>query len=184
MGILARWPVTVELEARHDGAELEHPMKVCGYVNIHRPALTFVAAIGLCLGLLIGGQALADGSVSQSRMGMGAGPSGFAPFDALIAQYNASGERFRIDGHCQSACTMFLSIQNVCIVPSARLLFHAGHTQGPNRVVHAGSTNHMMAAYNPSLRSYLAAGGYMDTLAFHTISGRDMIAKFGYPACR
>jgi hypothetical protein len=25
---------------------------------------------------------------------------------------------------------------------------------------------------------------FMDTFAFHAISGRDMIARFGYPACR
>ena len=161
---------------------MEHPMK--SYVNTKRPTPMLVAAIGLCLGLLINAPALAVGSVSKSRMGMGTGPSGFAPFDALIAQYNASGEQFRIDGHCQSACTMFLSIRNVCITPSASLLFHAGHTQGPNRVIDSGSTQHMMVTYNESLRSYLTSRGYMDTLAFHAISGRDMIAKFGYPACR
>jgi hypothetical protein len=153
-------------------------------VSAKRPAPMLVAMIGLCLGLLINVPALAVGSVSKSRMGMGTGPSGFAPFDTLIAQYNASGEQFRIDGHCQSACTMFLSIRNVCITPSATLLFHAGHTQGSNRVIDPGSTQHMMVTYNESLRSYLTSRGYMDTLAFHAISGRDMIAKFGYPACR
>jgi hypothetical protein len=25
---------------------------------------------------------------------------------------------------------------------------------------------------------------YMDTFAFHTISGRDIIKRFGYPACK
>ena len=76
---------------------------------------------------LAGQSAYADGSVSSLRMGYGA-PSeyAFAQFLAVIQQYNASGERFRIDGHCQSACTMFLSIRNVCIAPGATLLFHAG----------------------------------------------------------
>ena len=71
-----------------------------------------------------------------------------------------------------------------CITPSASLLFHAGHTRGPNRQINPVATNHMMAAYKPRLRAYLKAGGYMDTLAFHTISGQDMISKFGYRACR
>lgn len=93
-------------------------------------------------------------------------------------------ENFRIDGHCQSACTLFLAIRNVCIEPTARLLFHAGHTRGTDRQIHAGSTNHMLAAYNGRLRSYLQAGGYMNTLAFHTLSGQQMISKFGYRACR
>src|SRR5689334_25090010 len=104
------------------------------------PKLT--ATMALCLCVLLGGRALADGSVSQTRMGMGAGPSGFRPFDALVAQYNASGEQFRIDRHCQSACTLFLAIRNVCITPSARLLFHAGHTLGPTKAVNAGATAH------------------------------------------
>ena len=44
-------------------------------------------------------------------------------------------------------------------------------------------TTHMLAAYNASLRDYVTANHYMDTLAFHSISGRDMIRKFGYREC-
>ena len=54
-----------------------------------------------------GQPAYADGSVSSLRMGYGArNPAEFAQFQSVIQQYNASGERFRIDSHCQSACTM------------------------------------------------------------------------------
>src|SRR5882724_11715798 len=64
--------------------------------------------------------ALADGSSTPYG---GGGP--MAKFDAIIGQYNASGELFRIEGHCQSSCTMFLAIRNVCVDPNASLLFHA-----------------------------------------------------------
>ena len=47
-------------------------------------------------------------------------------FAVDVEQYRRSGELFRITGHCQSACTMFLALRNVCVEPSARLLFHAG----------------------------------------------------------
>jgi hypothetical protein len=142
-------------------------------------------ALASCLLALTAVSALAQGAVSQSgRMGRGSGPEGMAPFNAMVRQYNASGQEFRIDTHCQSACTLFLAIRNVCIVPSASLLFHAGHTRGPNRQINPAATNRMMAAYKPALRSYLKAGGYMDTLAFHTISGQTMISKFGYRACK
>jgi len=140
----------------------------------------FVAAI-FCIASA--GTASADGSVSRTGMGNGSGADGFRPFDALIRQYDVSRETFRIDSHCQSACTLFLGIRNVCVTPDATLLFHAGHTRGPHRKVNAAATEHMMAAYNGKLRSYLVAGGYMNTLAFHTISGRDMISRFGYRAC-
>jgi len=41
----------------------------------------------------------------------------------------------------------------------------------------------MLGAYNASLREYVIANHYMETLAFHAISGRDMIHKFGYREC-
>ena len=71
---------------------------------------------------------------------------------------------------------MFLAVRNVCIEPSARLLFHAG--------ANATSTSRMMNSYNAKLRAYLVANRAMETPAFHTKSGCDMISKFGYKACK
>ena len=105
----------------------------------------------------------------------------FERFDPVVAQYNQSGEEFRIEGHCQSACTLFLAIRNVCIDPRANLLFHAGH--GRNNQIAAGPTNHMMKAYNFKLRQYLMSVRAMESLKFHAILGRDMIQKFGYREC-
>jgi hypothetical protein len=105
----------------------------------------------------------------------------YARFDPVVAQYNASGELFRIQGHCQSSCTLFLAIRNVCIEPSATLLFHSAHDRQRN--VSPALTQHMLAAYNAPLRAYVTANHFMDTLAFHAISGRDMIRKFGYRQC-
>ena len=105
-------------------------------------------------------------------------------FDAIIAQYNATGELFRIEGHCQSSCTMFLAIRNVCVDPNANLLSHAAlsvserdHAPYPER------NNHMASHYNSSLREFVLANHYMDSFAFHPISGRAIIHKFGYPQC-
>jgi hypothetical protein len=98
-------------------------------------------------------------------------------FGELAAQINRSGKLFRIEGTCQSACTMFLSLRNVCVDPNATLLFHSGRpgtTQGRGR---------MLATYNAKLRNFLIANHYMDTPAFHAISGRDIVRKFGYRAC-
>ena len=41
----------------------------------------------------------------------------------------------------------------------------------------------MINSYNGKLRSYLNAKRVMESPAFHTISGRDMIGRFGYTAC-
>ena len=125
----------------------------------------------------------AEGSVSALHMGMGARAGEMGRFDAVVEQYNASGERFRIDSHCQSACTIFLSIRNVCITPNATLLFHAGGVASRARM-NPGATQHMLAAYNPALRQYVLEHHFMDTFEFHAISGREMISRFGYRACR
>jgi hypothetical protein len=103
----------------------------------------------------------------------------FAAFDPVVAQYNQTGKLFRISGHCQSACTLFLAIKNVCIEPGAELLFHAG---GRERIS-VEATKHMLSAYNPSLRAYLLERHAMDTLTFFPISGADLIHKFGYREC-
>ena len=126
--------------------------------------------------LLSSTQAWADGSSTPWAMG-----GNYSRFDPVVAQYNASGERFRIQGHCQSSCTLFLAIRNVCIEPSATLLFHSAHDRQRN--VSPALTQHMLAAYNAPLRAYVTANHFMDTLEFHSISGADMIRKFGYRAC-
>jgi hypothetical protein len=105
----------------------------------------------------------------------------YARFDPVVSQYNQSGELFRIEGHCQSSCTLFLGIRNVCIDRNATLLFHSAHDN--NRNVSPSLTTHMLSAYNASLRNYVTANHYMDTLEFHAISGRDIIRKFGYREC-
>jgi hypothetical protein len=102
-------------------------------------------------------------------------------FQPEIDRANASGELFRIRGHCQSNCTLFLGLRNVCVERSATLLFHAGHDR--NRNISAVSTGRMLNAYNAGLRQYVMDNHYMDTLAFHAIPGAVIIDKFGYKEC-
>jgi hypothetical protein len=96
---------------------------------------------------------VASSAMAGTSAGYGMGGQ-FSRFDPVVAEANRSGELFRIEGHCQSACTLFLKW-----------------------------TNHMLSAYNARLRSYLVSNHYVDTLAFHTISGSDIIKKFGYREC-
>jgi hypothetical protein len=123
----------------------------------------------------------ATSAMAGTSAGYGMGGQYFR-FDPVVSQHNQSGELFRIEGHCQSACTLFLGIRNVCVDRNATLLFHAA--QDRIRNVSPSLTVHMLDAYNARLRSYVTANHYMDTLEFHVISGGDMIAKFGYRECR
>ena len=102
-------------------------------------------------------------------------------FQPEIDRANASGELFRIKGHCQSNCTLFLGLRNVCVERSATLLFHAGHDRQRN--INAGSTQRMLNAYNAALRAYVTERCYMNTLEFHAIPGSMIIDKFGYREC-
>ena len=111
-------------------------------------------------------------SADSSGWSKGGGTQKFA---ADRARINAKGERFRITGHCQSACTMFLAARNVCVEPSATLLFHAGND--------ATATKRMLDSYKPALRSYLVAKKIMETKAFTTIPGSTIISRFGYRKC-
>lgn len=122
--------------------------------------------------------AFADGSsLPYNRGGMS-----FPVMDQVIAQYNQSRELFRIEGECRSSCTELLAIKNVCIEPSATLLFHAAIIN-PNHPVDPEKNKRMASYYNSKLRSFVLANRYMDSWEFHPISGRDMIRKFGYRQC-
>jgi hypothetical protein len=118
--------------------------------------------------------ALAQGSSTPYSMGA-RGAQKFEQFQQDRDSFAKTGQPFRIEGHCQSACTLFLKLKSACIDPNAELLFHAGGS--------AHSTQVMLDAYNSKLRSFLTANHYMDTPQFHTISGREMIQKFGYRQC-
>ena len=124
--------------------------------------------------------ALSDGS----SKGHGAGGR-FAVYYPIIAKYNRNGERFRIEGFCRSACTLFLSIRNVCVDRGAFLSFHAGPDRktgkwGPS----SSSSRAMLAAYKPSLRKYLLDGHHVDSSKYHTLKGATLIDRFGYLQCK
>jgi hypothetical protein len=126
--------------------------------------------------LLVSTSAMAAGSSA----GYGDRPPLIA-IDPVVNQYNASGAPFRIEGHCYVACTLFLSIRNVCIHPSARLYFHAGPDRQhriPPEIVHR-----LMGAYNDSLRSYLRSSRAWDKHEFTVLWGSDLVGRFGYRRC-
>jgi hypothetical protein len=106
----------------------------------------------------------------------------FPQMNSIIAQFNKTGELFRIEGECRSSCTELLAIRHVCIDPSATLEFHAA-LRNPNEPVDPGRNRRMASYYNPRLRSFVVANHYMDSWEFHPISGQEMIQKFGYRPC-
>src|SRR5437764_4207235 len=116
--------------------------------------------------LLTASFAIADGS--SVPLGRG-GPH--AEFDPVIASYNRSGERFRIEGQCKSSCPMLLGIRNVCVDRNASFLFHGANDN--SHIVRPWLNKHLLSHFNGKLRAYLVSNHYLDTLEFHTIPGLD-----------
>jgi hypothetical protein len=134
------------------------------------------AIIAAALVLLLAQAAALAAGTSQGYGGGATNGRDFARFEAVVQQYDQSGEEFRIVGRCQSACTIFLAIKNVCIEPSATLRFHAGGN--------AASTGRMLGAYNSALSAYLTEHHAMQPNGpFFTIPGAQMISQFGYRRC-
>jgi hypothetical protein len=118
-----------------------------------------------------------------TSLGHGEG-GGIVDFLSMVQQYSASGELFRIQGVCKSACTMFLGIRNVCIERDATLMFHSGHdiqedVTGPN----TRASRAMLHQYKPALQQHLLEGHYMESGEYHTLTGSELIDRFGYDEC-
>ena len=141
------------------------------------PSLLIVMAFLACVSSFSWSPlARAEGSSRPYSMG--------GPINApkIVAQYNRSGEPFRIEGYCRSSCTMLLAIRKACVDPNATLAFHAA-IFSPNETPTAANNNRMLNHYNGRLRSFLMANHYLDSWTFHEISGSDIIHKFGYRQC-
>jgi len=141
------------------------------FSNTNAASVLKILTLSACLAA-IGFNTPALAQATSAPYSMGGSTKLFAQDRERIAK---SGQLFRIEGHCQSACTMFLSLKNVCVEPGAELLFHAGK--------HAFATKLMLDSYNDKLRAFVTANHYMDTPQFHTISGSEIIQKFGYKQC-
>lgn len=110
---------------------------------------------------------------------------GYVPdFQKIVRQHNESGEPFRIEGTCKSACTLFLGIRNICVERGAKLMFHAGHDIKENRTgPDTRASRAMLDRYSEGLRSYLLEGHHMDTEEFHALPGSELVDRFGYREC-
>lgn len=144
-----------------------------------KPIPAILSALIVLVAASLAGGALAEGT-SKSY---GAGGR-FARYYPVIAKYNKSGDLFRIVGFCRSACTLFLSIKNVCIERGAFLSFHAGPDAKTKKWVrNSSSTRAMLAAYKPKLRKYLLDGHHVDSAKYFTMTGTTLIDDFGYREC-
>ena len=98
-----------------------------------------------------------------------------------------SGEEVRIDGLCNSACTLLTGLvprRRVCITPRAMLSFHAAWSEasGPD-VASAAATAELMRIYPAAIRAFLARRGGLTSVHRHIILSGAELRSF-YRDCR
>jgi hypothetical protein len=89
----------------------------------------------------------------------------------------ARGERVRVDGVCNSACTLVLGYPYACVTARARFGLHAARYLG-GPVSHEGNA-YLMATYPPATRAWLAARGGLSARMKYMPG-----AVSGLPRCR
>jgi len=110
-------------------------------------------------------------------------PGGFVA--ARVARVAAMGDReVRIEGRCDSACTLFLAARNVCVSPDARLGFHGPSFFGlplPRSDFEAWSRI-IAAHYPPAIAEWWMADARWRTVGLYTLTGTEVI-RHGVKEC-
>ncbi len=94
----------------------------------------------------------------------------------LVTDYQRQTEIYRREGRevrlheCRSACTMALSLPNVCVYPTSVLRFHQAYNRDTKQVDHRISSD-LFATYPEPIRRRL---GYL-TRQYRSLSGKELI---------
>ncbi len=102
-----------------------------------------------------------------------------------IRNLRESGQSVELRGSCMSACTMYLSLPNVCITQSARFGFHGPSYRGEkldDRLFQYWS-NVMASHYREPLRSWFMSEARYRITGYYELSGAELI-RMGYNECR
>lgn len=150
--------------------------------------LLFVA--GLLLASVPAGawEFIQGGYVCHPRLSHGSGP-----YNACtdVAWREASGA-VRLDGWYKSAGTLLLGSPKACTTARSEFLFHGTGAYREDRSPWDGFigndpiSKRMMerSPWGRRIQAHLEATGALDTPAYTTLSGAELIVRFGVPACR
>lgn len=95
----------------------------------------------------------------------------------LVTDYEAATDLYRRENRevrlheCRSACTLALSLPNVCVYPDAQVKFHQAYN-AITREVDEGVSAKLFASYPATVQARL---GYL-TRQYRVLSGRELIA--------
>jgi hypothetical protein len=95
----------------------------------------------------------------------------------LVSDYQAQTEIYRREGRevrlheCRSACTLALSLPNVCVYPDAQVKFHLAYN-AINHETDAAVSEQLFSSYPPAVQERL---GYL-TRKYKVLSGTELIS--------
>ncbi|PPD44476.1 MAG: hypothetical protein CTY15_07135 [Methylocystis sp.] len=95
----------------------------------------------------------------------------------LVSDYEAQTEQYRRENRevrlheCRSACTLALSLPNVCVYPDAQVKFHQAYN-AITKEVDLGISSKLFSSYPAAVQARL---GYL-TREYRVLSGRELIA--------
>jgi hypothetical protein len=95
----------------------------------------------------------------------------------LVSDYEAQTEAYRRENRevrlheCRSACTLALSLPNVCVYPDAKVKFHQAYN-AINREVDLGVSSRLFGSYPSAVQGRL---GYL-TREYRVLTGTELIA--------
>ncbi|WP_323039934.1 hypothetical protein [Gemmobacter sp.] len=104
--------------------------------------------------------------------------------DQQISTLRAQGTRVELHGTCLSSCTMYLSLPNICVAPSATFGFHGPSRNGqPLSPADFERRSLAMARhYREPIRSWYLNQARYTVSGYHQMSGAQLISM-GYPSC-
>ena len=98
-------------------------------------------------------------------------------FGGLVSEYRAMTELYRQQNRevrlheCRSACTLALSLPNVCVYPTSVLRFHSAYHRDTKQV-DPNVSNELLSAYPPAVRERL--GNHL-TRNYRSLTGAELI---------
>lgn len=101
-----------------------------------------------------------------------------------IAKLRQSGQPVQLRGECMSACTMYLSLPQVCVAANATFGFHGPSFYGiPLNDYDFNYWSQVIAAhYPPAIAEWYMTEARFNTNRTRRIRGSELI-KLGYPEC-
>ncbi|OZA19545.1 MAG: hypothetical protein B7Y02_00650 [Rhodobacterales bacterium 17-64-5] len=101
-----------------------------------------------------------------------------------IKYLRATGQRVELIGTCISACTMYLSLPNACVSPTAVFGFHGpsgdGQSLSPEEFEHWSEV--MARNYREPLRSWYLSTARYEISGYYKLTGAQLI-NMGYQSC-